>query len=46
MFQVFDLDVAKIDLTLHMFFRCFANISDICCKCFSCFGRVCCKYFI
>jgi hypothetical protein len=37
MLQVFHLDVVKVDQVLHMFFRCFASVSDVCCNYFSCF---------
>jgi hypothetical protein len=37
MLQVFYLDFAKVDQLLHLFSRCFASVSDVCCKCFNCF---------
>jgi hypothetical protein len=38
--QVFYLDVAYTCNGFHVFFRCFASVSDVCCKCFICFGRM------
>jgi hypothetical protein len=40
MLQVFYMDVAKVDRVLHMFLRCFASVSEVCCKYFRCMLQV------
>jgi hypothetical protein len=44
MFQVFHLDVAKVDMNIaYVFynsFQVFSDVLDVCCKCFSYFRRI------